>query len=69
MGGEDFAYYARQVPGTFILLGVSNPRKGKRHLLHQPEFDIDEDALLLGVEAMAYSAYRYLAGDGKNGKR
>jgi amidohydrolase len=62
MGGEDFAYYAKLVPGTFILLGVSNPRKGKRYLLHQPEFDIDEDVLVLGVEALAYSAYRYLAG-------
>jgi metal-dependent amidase/aminoacylase/carboxypeptidase family protein len=64
MGGEDFAYYARLVTGTFILVGVTNPRKGKRFLLHQPEFDIDEDVLLLGVEALAYSAYRYLADDG-----
>ncbi|MFZ1948372.1 MAG: M20 family metallopeptidase [bacterium] len=60
MGGEDFAYYAQQVPGTFILLGVTNERKGKTYLLHQPQFDIDEDVLKLGVEALAYSAYRRL---------
>jgi amidohydrolase len=60
MGGEDFAYYAREVPGTFILLGVANKRKGKTHLLHQPQFDIDEDVLKIGVEALAYSALMYL---------
>ena len=60
MGGEDFAYYAERVPGTEIFLGVHNPKKGKIHLLHQPEFDIDEDALKVGVLAIAYSAYCFL---------
>jgi amidohydrolase len=64
MGGEDFAYFARKVPGTFMLLGVGNPRKGKTALLHHPRFDIDEDALKIGVRTIAYSAYRYLA-DGR----
>ena len=60
MGGEDFAYYAEKVPGTEIFIGVSNPRKGKSSQLHKPEFDIDEDALKVGLMAVAYSAYCYL---------
>lgn len=60
MGGEDFAYYAAQVPGTVIMVGVANREKGKIHKLHHPEFDIDEDALKAGVRAISYSAYRWL---------
>jgi amidohydrolase len=60
MGGEDFAYYAEKVPGVMIFVGVGNPRKGKTYFLHHSRFDIDEDALKVGVAALAYSAYRYL---------
>jgi metal-dependent amidase/aminoacylase/carboxypeptidase family protein len=61
MGSEDFAYYAEKVPGTMIFVGVGNPKKGKVHFLHHSEFDIDEDALKVGMAAVAYSAYRFLA--------
>lgn len=61
MGGEDFAYYAQKVPGTVILVGVTNERTGKIHKLHQAKFDLDEEVLKVGVGALAYSAYRYLA--------
>ena len=60
MGGEDFAYYAKEVPGTVIMVGVANTKKGKIHKLHHPQFDIDEEALKVGVSAIAYSAYRRL---------
>ncbi len=61
MGGEDFAYYAEKVPGTMIFVGVGNPKKGKVRFLHHSEFDIDENALKVGMAAVAYSAYRFLA--------
>jgi amidohydrolase len=60
MGGEDFAYYAEKVPGVMMFVGVGNPAQGKVRFLHHPEFDIDEDALRIGVAALAYSAYRCL---------
>ncbi len=60
MGGEDFAYYARKVPGTVLFVGIMNRRKGKVFELHHPRFDIDESALRVGVTALAYSAYRWL---------
>ena len=48
MGGEDFAWYLESVPGALARLGVRRP--GERPFdLHQGTFDIDEDALDVGV--------------------
>jgi amidohydrolase len=63
MGGEDFSLFAEKVPGTFIRLGVGNNEKGIVHPLHHILFDIDEDALPIGVKVMAWSALRYLANE------
>jgi amidohydrolase len=60
MGGEDFAYFAEEVPGTTVFVGVGNPARGKTAGLHTAAFDIDEAALKVGVAALAYSAYKYL---------
>jgi amidohydrolase len=60
MGGEDFAYYAREVPGTFILVGVGDRTKRRQEPLHSSRFDVDEGVLKVGVAALAYSAYCYL---------
>jgi amidohydrolase len=65
MGGEDFAYYAREVPGTFIFVGVGDS-KGRGESLHSSKFDVDERVLKTGVAALAYSAFRYLNPDRKS---
>ena len=56
---EDFAYFLREVPGAFYLLGVGNEAKGITHYLHTPHFTIDEDALRTGPGFMAYLAWKY----------
>jgi amidohydrolase len=48
MGGEDFAWYLEAVPGALARLGVRHP-DGLPFDLHQGTFDIDEDALEVGV--------------------
>ena len=48
MGGEDFAWYLETVPGALARLGVRRPG-GAPFDLHQGTFDIDEDALDIGV--------------------
>jgi amidohydrolase len=53
MGAEDFAYYQKVVPGFFYFLGVGNTAKGVTAMIHTPEFDIDEDALVVGVTVMS----------------
>lgn len=60
MGGEDFAFYAEQVPGLMARLGVRNEAKGFVHPLHHPRFDLDEDALPLGAAVLAGFARRWL---------
>jgi len=37
MGGEDFSYYQKEVPGSFIWLGSGNEEKGIIHGLHHPQ--------------------------------
>jgi amidohydrolase len=54
MGGEDFAYYLQEVPGTFVFMGGANRKKGIHSKLHTAQFIIDENALPLGT-ALLYS--------------
>lgn len=58
MGGEDFAKYLLNIPGCFLLLGGAG-KKGKI-AQHNEKFDIDEDALMLGIEYFIKYALKYL---------
>ncbi len=53
MGGEDFSYYQKLIPGFFYWLGGGNPAKGITHGNHTAEFDMDEDSLVVGVQTGA----------------
>jgi len=50
MGGEDFSYFANEIPGCFFFIGSSpknrEPLSTPHHCSH---FDIDEEALLIGT--------------------
>lgn len=56
MTAEDFAYYCNEVPSCFYRLGTANIDKGISHGLHTSKFDIDEDALEIGMGLMSYIA-------------
>lgn len=60
MGGEDFAWYLDTVPGALARLGVRRPG-GSAFDLHQGTFDIDEDALEIGVRYTVALAHEALA--------
>ncbi|WP_440712162.1 amidohydrolase [Gordonia sp. FQ] len=51
-GGEDFAWYLEHVPGAMARLGVWSGT-GPQCDLHQPNFDIDERALAVGIATLA----------------
>jgi amidohydrolase len=57
MGGEDFAYYLKKVPGAFIFLGAGD---GHEFPHHHPAFDIDEKALPMGALLNASLALEFL---------
>ncbi len=61
MGAEDFAFYSHEVPACFYRLGTGNPAKGIDAFIHTPQFDIDEDALKIGMGLMAWNAIREAA--------
>ncbi|MGU3292187.1 amidohydrolase [Williamsia sp. M5A3_1d] len=51
-GGEDFSWYLEHVPGSMGRLGVWSG-VGAQVDLHQPNFDLDERALAVGVRTLA----------------
>ena len=53
MGAEDFGYYSQQIPGCFFRLGTGNKQKGITSGVHTPKFNIDEDAIEIGIGIMA----------------
>ncbi len=60
MGAEDFAYMAAQRPGALFRVGVRNEERGIVHGLHSDRFDLDEDALPVGVCVFAQAAVEFL---------
>jgi amidohydrolase len=60
LGGEDFAFFLHEVPGCMARLGVRTPGSTTRVDLHQPAFDVDEDAIVVGSKVLVASALRAL---------
>lgn len=54
MCGEDFSYYLKHVPGAFFFIGTGTDKMIYPH--HHPKFDLDERAILYGMEVMARTA-------------
>jgi amidohydrolase len=54
MGAEDFGYYSQQVPGCFYRLGTGNKKRGITAGVHTPHFDVDENAIEIGMGMMAW---------------
>lgn len=59
MGGEDFSYFAREVPGVFFRLGT-NGGEDTAYPNHHPKFNVDEDALPYGAAILSQFAYDYI---------
>jgi len=62
MVAEDFSFFAQQAPGFYFMLGVNAPgvEYGEAASNHSPYFYVNEDALEIGVRAMATLAVDYL---------
>jgi amidohydrolase len=54
MGAEDFGFYSQKIPGCFYRLGVGNKAKGIGSGVHTPTFNIDENAIAIGMGMMAW---------------
>ena len=60
MTAEDFAFFSQQIPACFYRLGTGNQAKGITSGVHTANFDIDEQALEIGVGLMAWLAVNEL---------
>jgi amidohydrolase len=59
MGGEDFAYFANEVPGFFFRLGMVAPGvESGGH--HTPTFQADDSSVPVGMRAMSNLLLDYL---------
>lgn len=54
MGSEDFGFYSQKIPGCFFRLGTGNKKKGIVSGVHTPTFNIDENAIEIGMGIMAW---------------
>jgi len=59
LAGEDFSEFSARVPSAFYFLGAGNTVKETHFPHHHPHFDIDEDALAVGVEMHIRSALNF----------
>ena len=50
MVSEDFAFYQQKAPGVFYFLGTKNKKRGFTHLLHNDQFNFNEEVLEIGVK-------------------
>ncbi|HET9228248.1 MAG TPA: amidohydrolase [Thermoanaerobaculia bacterium] len=60
MGGEDFAYFANEIPGFYFRLGVVAPGTTSGGL-HTPTFRADDSSVAAGMKAMSRLLADWLA--------
>ncbi len=62
-GSEDFSYFAKEIPSVYVQLG-SRPKGADPIMVavnHSPFYDVDEDALIVGVRTHVFLALDFLA--------
>lgn len=65
-GAEDFSYFAKEIPSVYVQLGArpKGADPASAAVNHSPYFDVDEDALIVGVRTHVFLALDYLARGG-----
>lgn len=59
MGGEDFAWYLDQVPGSLARLGTH--RSDRAVDLHSGRFDVDEKSIAIGVRLLSQTVLHFFS--------
>jgi amidohydrolase len=62
MGGEDFAYYAKEIPAVFAFIGARNTKLGADQPHHHPKFAIDESSMPIALKFLLNTVERAAAG-------
>ena len=64
LGGEDFAYYLREIPGAMFRLGIKNKKLKADKPWHSPYFMVDDEALVIGTALLVTAVLDFLSGEG-----
>ena len=59
LGGEDFSYFAREIPSCFFFLGIA-PSADKPVQHHHPNFIVDDEILKQGVAILSQAVIDFL---------
>ncbi len=59
-GSDDMSYFLQSTPGCYFIVGTHNEAKGTHYPHHHPRFNIDEDALPVGVEVLTRASLDFL---------
>jgi amidohydrolase len=59
-GSDDMAAFLNTVPGCYFIVGAKNESKGAKYPHHHPRFNVDEDAMPIGVEVLTRAALDFL---------
>lgn len=59
--GDDVAFFLKQAPGCYFLVGCANSGRGITASHHSPQFDIDEDSLQIATRLLTEAAMRCLS--------
>lgn len=60
MGGEDFAFFAEQIPGFFYFLPACPAEKESVPMCHSPQFDFNDDLLPEGIHLHVATALGFV---------
>ncbi len=63
MGGEDFSEYLQRVPGAFFRQGTCNKEKETCVSQHNSRFNVDDDALQIGMKILTGAVLEILQGE------
>mgnify|MGYP006278123411 CR=1 FL=1 len=61
MGGEDFAYFAQEVPSSYFYLGIA-PSKDEVIKHHNSYFKVDDEVIADGIAVLVRSVFDYFDG-------
>ena len=61
---DDFAFFQKEIPGVYFILGGSNFEKGIVSMPHAHNFEVDESCIKTGTALFSSLLYELLIGDG-----
>jgi len=59
-GSDDMAFFLNATPGCYFIVGASNRDAKQVYPHHHPRFNIEEDALPVGVEVLTRAAVDFV---------